>query len=366
MFVALRDLAHARGRFAVMSVVIVLITFLATFLASLTAGLARDSTSALTDLPVDHVAFSMPADDHAPGFTASRVTSDQWEAWTRTPGVESAAPLGVATTRAESDSTTASVTALGVAEGTNLVPWDAGDVGPGTVVLTPGAADELGVRTGDAVTLGDSELTVAATVGADGSFSHTPVVWTNLDDWQAIGARGPADPDDGPVATVIALTTSGADDDALATADDALGTTTVTTSDARSAVPSFAGENTSLTIMQAFLLAISALVVGAFFTVWTIGRTGDIAVLKALGGSTGYLLRDALGQAAVLLACGVAIGTGMAVAGASLLPPAIPVDITTATILTPAASLVVLGLAGAGVAVARIARVDPHAALAAR
>ncbi|MFC8596817.1 hypothetical protein [Isoptericola sp. NPDC057191] len=67
---------------------------------------------------------------------------------------------------------------------------------------------------------------------------------------------------------------------ALPEADNALGTTTVTTSDARSAAASFAEETTSLTTTQAFLLVISALVVGAFFTVRTICRTGDIAVLK--------------------------------------------------------------------------------------
>lgn len=364
VFVALRDLRHARGRFVLMSVVIVLITFLVTFLASLTAGLARESTSAVTDLPADHLAFAMPAAGDSPEFTASRVTSDQWEGWAGVPGVESAEPLGLATTRAASDSTTASVTALGVADGSALVPGGV-DVDPGTMVLTPGAADALGASTGDTVVLGGAELTVAATVDADESFSHTPVVWTTLDDWQAVGARGATGGDD--VATVVALTTADdRDDSALADADAALGTTTVTTSDARSAVASFAGENTSLSTMQAFLLVISALVVGAFFTVWTIGRSGDVAVLKALGASTRYLLRDALGQAAVLLVGGVAVGTGLTVAGASLLPDVVPVVVTTTTTLVPAADLVLLGLAGAAVSVARITRIDPHAALAAR
>ncbi|MFD6447336.1 ABC transporter permease [Promicromonospora sp. NPDC060204] len=382
MFVALRDLKHARGRFVLMSVVIVLITFLVTFLASLTAGLARESTSAVTDLPADHLAFSMPAADDAPEFTASRVTQEQWEGWARKPGVASAEPLGVATTRAASGSTTAAVTALGVAPGTDLVPGDGGDGGdggdagdagadvePGTVVLTPGAADALDVGAGDTVTLGGQRLTVARTVDADQSFSHTPAVWTTLEDWQAVGARGSGATADGPVATVVALTTTGVGGVGgaeLTAADGDLGTTTVTTPDARSAVSSFVGENTSLTTMQAFLLVISALVVGAFFTVWTISRTGDVAVLKALGASTGYLVRDALGQAAVLLVGGVAIGTALTAAGAALLPDAVPVVLTTATTLVPAAGLVVLGLVGAGVAVARVARVDPHAALAAR
>ncbi|MEL7974361.1 FtsX-like permease family protein [Isoptericola sp. F-RaC21] len=99
---------------------------------------------------------------------------------------------------------------------------------------------------------------------------------------------------------------------------------------------------------------------------WTISRTGDIATLKALGASTRCLLRDALGQAAVLLVGGVAVGARLSAAAAALLPDAVPVVVTTATTLLPAAGLVLLGLVGAGVSVTRITRIDPHAALSAR
>ncbi len=118
--------------------------------------------------------------------------------------------------------------------------------------------------------------------------------------------------------------------------------------------------------MQAFLIAISALVVGAFFTVWTISRFGDIAVLKALGASTRYLLRDAIGQAFLVLVIGVGLGTGVAAVGATLLAGVVPVVVTTTTTLLPAAALVALGLVGAVLGVARVTTIDPHAALAAR
>ncbi len=369
MFVALRDLKHARGRFILMSMVIVLITVLVTFLASLTAGLARESTSAVTDLPADHLAFSMPTPGDPPEFIASRVDADQWEGWADVDGVVSADPLGVATTRAETPGATVSVTALGVAAGSHVAPvredGTPGDVDPGTIVLTRAAADALDAHVGDAVTLGGTRLTVAATLDTDQSFSHTPVVWMTLDDWQSIGARGAARAPGAAVsATVVALTTSGTAD--LAGADAALGTTTLTTSDARSAVSSFTAENLSLTTMQAFLLVISALVAGAFFTVWTISRSGDLAVLKALGATTRYLLRDALGQAAVLLGGGVTIGALLSAAAAAALSGVVPIAVTPTTSLVPAVSLILLGLTGAGVAIARIARIDPHAALAAR
>ncbi len=50
---------------------------------------------------------------------------------------------------------------------------------------------------------------------------------------------------------------------------------------------------------------------GAVFTVWTIQRTRDLAILKALGATTRYLLRDALGQAVVLFLGGTLYGTAL-------------------------------------------------------
>jgi putative ABC transport system permease protein len=65
--------------------------------------------------------------------------------------------------------------------------------------------------------------------------------------------------------------------------------------------------------------------VGAFFTVLTIQRRQELAVLRAMGASTRYLLRDSPVQSFV--------------------------------------RLIVLGLAGAGVAVLRVTRIDPLTAL---
>ncbi|MGC5168438.1 ABC transporter permease [Luteimicrobium sp. DT211] len=370
MFLALRDLRHARGRFTLMTVVLVLVTVLVTFLSALTAGLARASTSAVTDLPADRLAFAEPA-GAALSFTGSQVTPEQWRGWGGREGVRRAEPLGVATVRASasgSGSTTQAVTAFGVEPGSALVPDGRGDaVRDGTAVVSRGAASDLGVRAGDVLDVQGVSLHVGAVTAEDADFSHTPVVWVDLGTWQSYGAHGTAaaGAEGGDVATAVALWT-GDDGAALAAADEALGTRTVTLTDARSAVGSFTAENLSLTVMQAFLLAISALVVGAFFTVWTMNRAGDLAVVKALGGASSLLVRDALGQAFVVLLVGVGVGTGMAAGGAALARGAVPVVLDASTFLVPAALLVGLGLVGAAASVWRIARIDPHAALQAR
>ena len=57
MFIALRDLAFAKGRFALMALVIALIAFLMTFLTGLAAGLIKNNISGLMELDVSHIAF---------------------------------------------------------------------------------------------------------------------------------------------------------------------------------------------------------------------------------------------------------------------------------------------------------------------
>ncbi|GAA1381955.1 hypothetical protein GCM10009639_00540 [Kitasatospora putterlickiae] len=115
--------------------------------------------------------------------------------------------------------------------------------------------------------------------------------------------------------------------------------------------------------MRGFLFAISALVIGAFFTVWTIQRSGDIAVLKALGASTRYLLRDALGQAVVLLLLGTVLGTAVAAGLGALIGSAVPFVLDAPTVLVPAVVMIALGAVGAALSVRRITSVDPLTAL---
>ncbi|MEJ1200337.1 MULTISPECIES: FtsX-like permease family protein [unclassified Streptomyces] len=358
MFVALRDLTFAKGRFALMGSVVVLITLLVGLLSGLTAGLARENVSAVTSLPADRIAFAAPSGGQDLSYADSTVTEGQWRRWAKAPGIRDAEPLGITTTRATAGDRSTGVSVFGVEPGSGLAPG--GDrIDDRTVLMPPAAAEELGVREGDTVALAGRRLTVAAT-GRDVSFSHTPVVWTSLRTWQAV-----APPTGGagePAATVIALDTApGAD---IAATDRAAGTETVTKDESLSAIGSYTSENGSLQLMRGFLFAISALVIGAFFTVWTIQRSGDIAVLKALGATTAGLLRDALGQAVVLLACGTLAGTAAAAAiGAAVSGSAVPFVLTPATVLVPAAVTVLLGGLGAGLAVRRITSVDPLTAL---
>ncbi|MFG2714547.1 ABC transporter permease [Streptomyces goshikiensis] len=363
MFVAWRDLRFAKGRFALMGSVVLLITLLVGLLSGLTSGLARENISAITGLPATHLAFAAPAGDQKVSFTNSQVPESAWRAWRERPGVTSAEPLGIRTTNAVAGERTAAVSVFGVEPAGRLAPKGPTPGAPGLtqgqVVLTEKAAEELGgLAAGGKVRIGSLELTVAAVSGT-AAYSHTPVVWADLGDWQRIGNPGTSVD---TLATVVALDATGAAD--LAAGDEAAGTQARTVDEALGAIGSYQAENGSLQLMRGFLFAISALVIGAFFTVWTIQRSGDIAVLKALGASTPYLLRDALGQAVVMLAVGTGLGTALAAGfGALISGGAVPFVLDAATVLVPAAIMIVLGALGAALSIRRITAVDPLTAL---
>ena len=363
MFVAIRDIRFAKGRFTLMGAVVALITLLIVLLAGLTAGLADESTSGIKNLPGTHVAFGAAGDaEPEQSFTDSSVTGDQVAAWNDADGIAWAEPLGLSQTRLtfDDDSTTA-VTVFGAEPGTELAP---ADVAANELVIGEEFAAEHGLAAGDQVTIGPAELTVAHIDGA-GHYAHTPVVWTALQTWQSLRPEGASA--DGSLASVLVAEAGG---DAATTADiqaidEATGTVSTTISDSLTAIGAFASENTSLMLIQGFLYVISALVVGAFLTVWTVQRTGDIAILKALGGSTRYLMRDALTQALVVLVLGAGLGGAAGVAAGAVASGVVPFVLDAATTVVPVVGLVVLGMGGALLAVRRINSVDPLTALGA-
>ncbi len=129
------------------------------------------------------------------------------------------------------------------------------------------------------------------------------------------------------------------------------------------ASPGYQAETMTLDMIQVFLYGISALVVGAFFSVWTIQRKQEIAVLRAIGAPVRYLLRDGLGQALLLLLFFTVIGVALGVGLGAAMPEGMPFDLEFAPIAVAASLTIALGLVGAGISILRITRVDPLAAL---
>lgn len=370
MFLAIRDIRFAKGRFALMGAVVALISLLLVLLSGLTAGLGNQSTSAVAQLgagsgsgdKVNQLVFGAPAENEAKvSFTESQVTQKQLDDWAGQTGVQSTVPLGISQSRFQGAGDSKGIANVAVF-GVGGQGADAGiapsDISDSTVVIGESVAEELSLSTGDAVTIAGTELTVGSIV-PDQWYSHSSVVWTTLPTWKKVAHLS----DPAQIATVLAVTFEpGATVDTDA-ANAAAGTASTTRSGSFEGLGGYKSENGSLLMMQAFLYGISALVIVAFLTVWTVQRTRDIAVLKAMGASGSYLLRDALTQAALVLLAGAGIGGLVGVAGGLVASQAAPFLLTPATTLLPVVGIVALGLAGAALAVRKVTRVDAMIAL---
>ena len=364
MFLAWRDLRVARGRFVLVGVVISLVALLTTLLSGLATGLVDDGISGLRDLPLTHLALQ-PGAEHS--FSRSSLDDSARLAWAEAEGVQSS-PLGVSffnATDAEGD--TVDLALFGVPADSFLVERAdarAALSDPDGVVLSDEFAD-TGIEVGDTLTVvgPDQQVTVRGFTYA-GSYGHVPIAFTSLATWQQLvygdNARG-------RFSAVAVAPAEGADLDAAAVAriDRAAGTELETKEQAFLGSPGFAAETTTMSLIRGFLLLISALIVGAFFTVWTVQRTRQIGLMKALGASNGYVLRDALGQLAVVLVAATALGAAVAVGLGSLVGSDVPFSLEPAPVVGSAAVLVLLGMAGSLVAIRRVTSVDPVIALGA-
>jgi putative ABC transport system permease protein len=150
----------------------------------------------------------------------------------------------------------------------------------------------------------------------------------------------------------------------IAAIDEDIGTSTLNRSKFYAASTGYIEEVRTVQIIQVFLFVISAVVIGAFFSVWTIQRTREVGLVKALGASNGYLLRDALGQALLLMGAGVFIGLSLGLwSGQAFMSSGRPFMFEYDKISQAMLLLVIAGLIGGGLSIRRITGVDPIIAL---
>lgn len=325
MFVALRDLLNAKGRFGLIAGVVALVTFLVVMLTGLTSGLGKQNTSALEALDPAAVTFD-GADSQS--YTTSRIAHAD----------EGTTPLGTGQTlMTRADGTEDSVAVLGLPSGTTLPTGQV--LGDDAI-----ASEALKLSDGESITVGGAPVTVAEQA-EDLYFAHSPVLWVPTKTWQA------------------AMHTEAVGTVMLSDNKDTAPEGSVSLKDSFDALPAYSSEQGSLKMIQGFLYLISALVTIAFLSVWTAQRTRDLSILKAIGASNRYLLKDSIGQAALILALGALVGTALAAGLGALAANVAPFVLTPASVILPAVAIWILGMGGAALATRSISRVDPQLAL---
>ena len=361
MFLALRELSFARGRFALMGSVITLVAVLTVLLSGLANGLVDDGISGLRALPVSHLGFQQGADST---FSRSTVGSEEIDALAAVPGA-STEPFGLTLVNATNEEdANFDLALMGLADGGFIAAATLpdGPLAPGSAVVTQGLVDQ-GLEVGDTLAIDRSTVSlIVAGVAPQATYGHVDAVYITLADWQEVSHLDPSD--DPQLASAVAIT--GGDSAALERTGTDVGVDVVTRTEAYAGSPGYSAETSTMSLISGFLYIISAMILGSFFTVWTIQRRSEIGLQKALGASTAAVLRDALAQVLIVLTAATALGTAIGYGlGKAIEGGEVPFALDPSTAVTAAIILIVSGTIGMVIGIRKVTSVDPIIALGA-
>lgn len=370
MFLALKELVHSKGRFIMIGLIIVLISWLVFILSGLGTGLADLAAGTLKRAEANAVVFEEGADMSLSKSMLSESISDNL---LRQKGVSDTAPISTFSTSIRKSGTSeesgkkTDAILIGIEPGSFIEPTptegkhladDAADQ-----VLVDSSLKNDGFAIGDTLALSGSteKLTIGGFTDHQ-TLNHQPAIFVNLDQFRMIRYAAPGS-DNGIEDIVNGILVQGKDIDLneLTKADEHIEAGSKKA--AVNAVPGYSAENATITMMLWFLMIISAFILGVFFYVLTNQKTQQFGVLKAIGGSNGFIIRSVISQVFVLSLVSVMIGIGLTYLTTLFLPEAMPFHLEVPMVMIYSIVLLLISLISSLFSVVKIAKIDPLTAL---
>lgn len=358
MFLALREMKHAKLRYVLIGLIMILIAWLVLFVSGLAKGLASDNASAIQHLNTGYLALQNESDNR---LNRSILLEDTLNDVHRFVSDEVATPLGIRMTTVTTTNESAKkvdTAYLAIDVNGKLAP----DVVDGKM-MTNEAANEVvvdtslkdeGFRLGDYVkdqASGTEFKIVGFTEGQ--SYSHAPVIFMNFNDWAAINESNHLRK---PFFNAIALDIT--EDMAQKIDNDVSGIEVISKEQALKGIPGYQEEQSSLLMMIAFLFVISAFVLAVFFYVITIQKMNQFGVLKAIGAKSSYLARNIMFQVMGLTIVSLIISIALTYGVASILPSSMPFELSIELVLGSSLLFIVVSLVGSLLSLYRVVKID--------
>ncbi|WP_339269124.1 ABC transporter permease [Paenibacillus sp. FSL W8-0187] len=357
MFLALRELRHAKLRYLLIGFIMVLIAWLVLFVTGLAQGLSSDNASSIQNMKADYLVLQEESDHR---INRSILTEELWTEVRSHPGGNKATPLGVHMNTLTKEGSTAkfdaaffaidveSMLAPKVVEGTMINNTDADHVMADRSLKDDGY--QLGDRIVDQAT--GATYTIAAFTEGQ-SYSHAPVIHMNFEGWKALQPRSAKQE---PIYSAIVLNGSPEQKETLAR--DISGIEIMTKDEALQGIPGFKEEQGSLIMMIVFLFVIAAFVLAVFFYVITIQKMNQFGVLKAIGAGTGYLVRNLIFQVLTLTIVSLAISIGLTYGVSLLLSGIVPFSLPPSVVLLCSLLFLAVSLMGSLLSLYRVIKID--------
>lgn len=353
MFLALRELKHAKLRYFLIVLIMVLIAWLVLFVTGLASGLANDNGAAISSNKATYYVLQKDSDNR---LTRSNLTAAETEDVAKQVEKSKSTNLGVqmgTITKPKQDKKT-DITYFGIDKASFLQP----DISEGAKlqtnkeVIADISLKESGYKLGSKVE--DSATGEQFTITAftkNNTFSHSPVIFVGWDAWKLIHQTNQAAQGE---YNAVALDVSQNKAESLS-----LGSLELSSSkEVLQGIPGYSEEQGSLLMMIAFLFVIAAFVLAAFFYVITIQKINQFGILKAAGARTAYLGRSIISQVVFLSVVSLLIGNGLTFGLAAILPASMPFTLSPLLAIGCSVLFLVVAVAGSMLSLYRVAKVD--------
>jgi putative ABC transport system permease protein len=365
MSLATIEIRRAKLRFGLLTGAVALLVFLILFMQTLSGQLLKEFIGGIRNQSAEVLVYGAEARRSIEG---SIVTPGDVDAVAKVPGVGQSAPLGENTFTVQVNG--------GESKDATIFGYELG--GPGApTTLTSGrlpnadgeavAADGAGVsfKIGDTVQVrpGGYEIAVVG-LARDASFNVQPTLFASFPTYeQAVRSQNPE-------ATIILPTlvavepAPGISPTELAKRinEQVQGVEALDRDTAVASLPGVASITQSFNLILLLAFIVVVLVTGFFFLILTVQKIQSLILLRAIGASTGYLLRNLLLQVVLVTVGATAAAAILLVFAAANSSADFQVSADPVLILGTGTAVLVLAVMASIGSIRRVARLDPAAA----
>ena len=365
LYLALKELKHDVLRFTMIGIILVLISWLVFILSGLGNGLSTLAGASFKNMEADYVVYEKGSQN---SMTKSLFSSQLTDELNKFSEVKDAAPMGHSMATVLKSDTAAKeektdIALLAVEPGSFLEPEAIEGHGISNKhqdeVLVNDSFKDEGFKLGDTLELeGTKEKLKIFGFTENQTYNHVASVFITFDKWRSIAFAAPGS-DNGVKDPVNAIILQGDNIDADAINKKLTDYETVTKSEAINGLPGYVEENGTIMMMLAFLLAISAFVLGVFFYVLTLQKSNQFGIMKAIGASNGFLGRAIVSQVFILSLISILVGILLTYGTALILPDGMPFKLDMKLVVIYGLILLLISIVASYVSVRKITKIDP-------
>jgi putative ABC transport system permease protein len=370
MFLAFKEMARAKVRFALLVAAIALLVFLILFQQSLQNGLITGFIGAIREQSAPVLVYSVDGQRVIQGSVITPAMEQQVLA---APGTGEVGRIGQGTftgfPSGNDDGEAFDTTIIGYElgpDGTGIgaptevidgrLPTSDGEA----VVSDADVASGYGI--GDTVTLQPGGTTIEIVgVAANAQLNVSPTLFASYDTY--LGAVASVNPDAGtPLPNVLGVipAVGYTPEQAVESINDqSLDLDALTREDAAAETPGVAQVQQSFNIIFLLYGLVVPCVTGLFFLIVTFQKANSLTLLRAIGAPAGRLVSSLLIQVVVIIGAGLVIGTLLYYPLSQASLGGIPLDFETGAVVFWSVLLLGLGLVSSLVAARRVLAIDP-------